>query len=256
MNPAANNRNWVILYWNIRGINDDRKWDAVKSKINESGCDILCLQETKREVCDVLFVKNFCHSRMDDFVFLPSAGNSGGSLIAWNSSKFDGQLIFQNNFAQPLEFSCNLSGENWILTNIYAPCTSEGKLSFLNWFKNIDMPIDTKWLIVGDFNLMRSPDNRNKHGGNLQEMFAFNEAISKLRLVELPLKGCKFTWTNKQHSPLLERLDWFFTSNAWTTAMPNTIVSALSRDTSDHTPCVISASTKVPRPQIFRFENF
>jgi hypothetical protein len=87
-------------------------------------------------------------------------------------------------------------------------------------------------------------------------MFAFNEAISKLRLVELPLKGFKYTWTNKQHSPLLERLDWFFTSNAWTTAMPSTIVSALSRDTSDHTPCVISASTKVPRPQIFRFENY
>jgi hypothetical protein len=38
--------------------------------------------------------------------------------------------------------------------------------------------------------------------------------------------------------------------------MPNTTVSALSRDTSDHTPCVISASTKVPRPQIFRFENY
>jgi hypothetical protein len=101
---------------------------------------------------------------MDEFVFLPSAGNSGGSLIAWDSSKFSGQLIFQNNFAQSVEFSCKLPGENWILTNIYAPCTSEGKLNFLNWFKNIDMTIETKWLIVGDFNLMRSPENRNKPG--------------------------------------------------------------------------------------------
>jgi hypothetical protein len=57
-------------------------------------------------------------------------------------------------------------------------------------------------------------------------------------------------------NPLLERLDWFFSSNAWTTFLPNTLAFALSRDTSDHTPCVIKASTSIPRPQIFRFENY
>jgi len=72
------------------------------------------------------------------------------------------------------------------------------------------MPESTKWLIVGDFNLMRKHEDRNRDGGNIQEMFLFNEAISSLGLVELPLLGRKFTWTNKQASPLLERLDRFF----------------------------------------------
>jgi hypothetical protein len=118
------------------------------------------------------------------------------------------------------------------------------------------MPIETKWLIVGDFNLLRAPENRNKPGGSVTEMFAFNAAISKLSLVELPLKGCKFTWTNKQEDPLLERLDWFFCSNAWMASFPNSWATGLSRDTSDHTPCLISATTRVPKPHIFRFENF
>jgi hypothetical protein len=118
------------------------------------------------------------------------------------------------------------------------------------------MSDNVKWLVVGDFNLIRSPENRNKEGGNIHEMMAFNDAISRLRLVELPLKGCKYTWTNKHSSPLLERLDWFFTSNAWTTLLPNSFVTGLVRDTSDHTPCVITASTKTPRPLIFRFENY
>jgi len=48
-------------------------------------------------------------------------------------------------------------------------------------------------------------------------MLLFNEAMSALGLVELPLYGKKFTWTNKQPSPLLERLNWFFTSSSWTT---------------------------------------
>jgi len=169
----------------------------------------------------------------------------------WDSSKFSGYLEFQNNYAQTVNFNCKLSGQNWLLTNIYAPCTPEGKVVFLDWFKRIVMPEDIPWLIVGDFNLIRSPENRNKPGGSVQEMLAFNEAISSLRLVELPFKGCKYTWTNKQQNPLLERLDWFFTSNAWTTILPNSFASALSRDTSDHAPCVISASTSITRPQTF-----
>jgi hypothetical protein len=66
------------------------------------------------------------------------------------------------------------------------------------------------WLLVGDFNLIRRPSDRNKPKGNVQEMFRFNEVISNLRLQELLLQGHKFTWTNKQESPLLERLEWFF----------------------------------------------
>lgn len=123
-------------------------------------------------------------------------------------------MEFQNSFAHSVRLTCKLSGEEWILTNIYAPCTSEGKFAFLDWFHNIDMLDDEYWMIVGDFNLIRKPDDRNKPGGNILEMLAFNAAISRLRLVELPLKGCKYTWTNKQHNPLLERLDWFFTSNS------------------------------------------
>jgi hypothetical protein len=87
-------------------------------------------------------------------------------------------------------------------------------------------------------------------------MLAFNEAISRVGLVEIPLKGCKYTWTNKQQDPLLERLDWFFCSNAWITFLPNAWASGLSRDTSDHTPCLTSAATNVPKPNVFRFENF
>lgn len=106
----------------------------------------------------------------DSFDFLPSTGASGGCIIVWNSSKFQGTPIFQNNFAHSVEFKCKLSGDNWLLTNVYAPCTPEGKLLFLNWLKHIQMPEDMKWLVVGDFNLIRRPENRNKPGGNPQEM--------------------------------------------------------------------------------------
>jgi len=97
---------------------------------------------------------------------------------------------------------------------------------------------------------------RNRPGGDLNEMLLFNEAISSLGLIELPLKGRRFTWSHKQQSPLLKRLDWFFTSACWTLSYPNTVVYPLINETSDHVPCVITISTSIPKHFLFRFENY
>jgi hypothetical protein len=34
-------RTWKIICWNIRGINSSSKWNAIRSKIHESSCDII-----------------------------------------------------------------------------------------------------------------------------------------------------------------------------------------------------------------------
>lgn len=57
-------------------------------------------------------------------------------------------------------------------------------------------------------------------------------------------------------TPLLERLDWFFSSASQTTIYSFTSVSTLTMETSDHVPCLISVSTDIAKTHIFRFENF
>jgi hypothetical protein len=84
----------------------------------------------------------------------------------------------------------------------------------------------------------------------------FNEAISQLDLMEIPLHGLSFTWLNRQREPLLQRLDWFFISQEWLVFYPDTRATTLPRDISDHVSCLISFKSKVPKPKIFRFENF
>jgi hypothetical protein len=60
-------------------------------------------------------------------------------LVVWNGAKFTGHVIFQNEFAMSLEFTSSISIASWVLTNVYAPCTPDGKQRFLNWFHNIGM---------------------------------------------------------------------------------------------------------------------
>jgi hypothetical protein len=92
-----------------------------------------------------------------------------------------------------IEFVSIISGATLTLTNVYAPCNLEGRQPFLDCFNDIDMPEETDWLVIGDFNLIRRQSDRNKPGGNLQDMLNFNAAISNLRLEELRLHGSRYT---------------------------------------------------------------
>lgn len=69
------------------------------------------------------------------------------------------------------------------------------------------MAPEVDWMILGDFNLIRKIEDRNKPGGDLAEIFRFNAAISHLGINEIVLQGRKYTWSNMQPSPLLEKLD-------------------------------------------------
>jgi exonuclease III len=65
-------RSWNILDWNIRGINSQEIWDDIRQRINESNCNIMCFQETKREHFDLAYLKNFCPRRFNQFAYAPS----------------------------------------------------------------------------------------------------------------------------------------------------------------------------------------
>jgi hypothetical protein len=59
-----------------------------------------------------------------------------------------------------------------------------------------------------------------------------------------------------QSNPLLEQLDWFFTSMHWTLSYLATMVEPQGKPTSDHTPLVLSIQTQILASKIFHFENF
>jgi len=232
------------------------KCDAVRDKIEESACPVVCLQETKREHFEMSFIRKFAPRRFDRFDYIPSVGASGGLLVLWNSSIFRGVIVDKQSFSITMNFTSAHNGDTWFLTNVYGPCDDPACIAFINWFKGHEIDDLMNWIFLGDFNFYRSLNNRNRPGGNLADTLVFNDAIGHLGLIELPLKGRAYTWSNMQSDPLLEQLDWFFTSPNWTLDFPNTKVLPLAKITSDHIPCKIIISTQIPRSKVFRFENF
>jgi hypothetical protein len=121
---------------------------------------VVCLQETKKCHFDIEFIKSCCPRRFDDFVYIPSTGASGGLIIIWDSSVFSGMIMH----CEPL-------------VNIYGPCDGDLRDSFIQWLFQLNIPSEEDWLIVGDFNFIGSLANRNKPGGNVNDMLIFNDFI-------------------------------------------------------------------------------
>ena len=202
------------------------------------------------------YIKKFCPKRFNQYCYFPSLGSSGGLITIWNGSLFSGITISANKYHVTVELTCKISANVWYLTNIYGPAHHEDKQDFFDWLLSIDNTPMHNWIILGDFNLIRSTGNRNWGTGDINHMLMFNSIIAQLDLEDIPIKGRAYTWSNMQDDPLLVKLDWIFTSGNWTNCFPNTVVSPLSKLSSDHIPIKIQIGTYIPKSKIFRFEEY
>ena len=49
--------NWNIMDWNVRGINSQGRWDDIRQRTEDSNCNTICLQETKKDTFDSAYIK-------------------------------------------------------------------------------------------------------------------------------------------------------------------------------------------------------
>jgi len=166
---------------------------------------------------------------------------------------FDDSVVHTNSYAVTVKLLSRLDNKTIHVTNIYGPASSPQNMGFITWLMNFDTSDFDDWVLGGDFNLIRHPENRNKPGGDLTEVNLFNEAISDLDLIDIPFSGRNFSWSNMQDDPLLVKLDWVFTSASWTLSFPATFVQPQSKPVSDHIPYVLHICSSIPKSRTFRF---
>jgi hypothetical protein len=144
------NRSWNILCWNVRGLNDKDKWSLLRNEIEESGANIFCFQETKRDLNDIHFLKNFYPKRFDNFEFCPSSGASGGILVTWVSRFFNVTVHEKHSFAIRLTFTSVINSISWNLVVVYGPCRQPDRDEFVNWLYNLYLDEEDLWMFMGD----------------------------------------------------------------------------------------------------------
>lgn len=102
------------------------------------------------------------------------------------------------------------------------------------------MDINFRWAVTwcsgGDFNVIRYP--HEKKGGRriTPSMEKFSDFINGNELIDLPLVGRKYRWSNNTERAAMSRLDRFLVSREWDEFYAGAIQVGLPRRVSDHCP--------------------
>ncbi|GKV23017.1 hypothetical protein SLEP1_g32806 [Rubroshorea leprosula] len=187
-----------------------------------------------------------------DWIYKPSNGMSGGLLCIWSSKMFEKKEV--------------LGGDNYIgvfglwgedqtpvyIVNVYSPCLLAGKKALWEELLNLINSRKGNRCLGGDFNAVRSVDERAGSNGVSKEMEEFDSFIQDAGLVDLPLTGRKYTWYNS-NGLYMSRLDRFLFSEDWLMKWGDIRQWGLKRTVSDHCPILIKEEKVDWGPKPFKF---
>ncbi|KAL8544459.1 hypothetical protein ACS0TY_004856 [Phlomoides rotata] len=148
-------------------------------------------------------------------------------------------------------------GKRVVLINVYAPCSYAEKKGVWDTIRLVmDQYSEACICVVGDFNAIRSPEERVGRGevGDVRDMAYFDEFISISNLVDMPLSGRTFT-CYRPDGTCKSKLDRILVNSEWIARWLNQILKGLSRTLSDHCPIYMASERKDWGPRPFRFIN-
>jgi hypothetical protein len=99
--------------------------------------------------------------RLTSFAFKPAQGTQGGILILLDANYIELQNIQVASFSISASVKLILCGSIFRLPTVYGPLRREHNQAFLNHLRSLSPNDNSKWLIVGDFNLIYKAKDKN-----------------------------------------------------------------------------------------------
>ncbi|KAJ9549874.1 hypothetical protein OSB04_022417 [Centaurea solstitialis] len=235
-----------ITSLNVCGIRAPEKLSKIRNLIKSEGCNFLGIQESKCEVIDDPIIRRMWGNDQFDFVFKKSMGASG----------FDCGLELLHFQERGRNF-CGVGG-SWLgvekkigFLNIYGPHSKPEKDALWEDLENLIALQDLIWVLFGDFNSVRSADERFGSCFDAQDAARFNTFISCAGLHDIQFAGRRFTRFNKQGTKM-SKLDRFLVSSNFFNQWKDATVYALPRTISDHCPILLKVGKLDYGPNPFK----
>ncbi|KAK8611389.1 hypothetical protein V6N13_131441 [Hibiscus sabdariffa] len=244
----------LFASWNVRGLGKFEKKASVKRLVLSSNAKVVFLQETKLRTIEDKITYSLC-GRSSSFkvAYSPSNGSAGGLITLWNPEFFIVETsTVQQSFISLMGTIPSLNLK-CLLINVYLPNDVHRRQEIFVSISNLVARLNIPILMGGDFNIVRNSEE--KSGLHIQRgaMFAFFDLINDLSLIDLPLFGGRFTWSNLRESPSSSRIDRFLLSQELVIRWPSLIQQVLPRGISYHNPITLSISSTNWGPKPFKW---
>lgn len=109
-------------------------------------------------------------------------------------------------------------------------------------------------MVGGDFDATCKLFERNGNPQPRSVTLVFSRLIRSLQLIDLPLKGQTFTWSNYRDPSMQAKFDRFLYPTEWDTLCPKSIQVTLPNPCLDHIPIQLTYLDCPMQTKIFRFE--
>ncbi|XP_026430002.1 uncharacterized protein LOC113326498 [Papaver somniferum] len=192
------------------------------------------------ENVDKALIRSLRGNNNCEYASIPSQGSSGGIITMWNGGHVIMEEVLLGDFSLSMRFRNTKDGFIWPFTSVYGASDPADYAQFWQELADIRAIIFEPWCIGGDWNVILCQADRNRVGGNKRNRKKFRHFINSQNLLDIPVEGGRFNWTNSQSSPLLQRIDRFFMSTEWEDRCPGLVQTRLKRPISDHAPILLS----------------
>ncbi|GJY50398.1 RNA-directed DNA polymerase, eukaryota [Tanacetum coccineum] len=185
------------------------------------------------------------------FVSSDSIGNSGGILCIWEASVFKKEFVtISDNFVAIYGSWCS-NNSKLLIVVVYAPQSSACKRLLWEYISSLITRWNGETIVMGDFNVVRSTDERLGSRFNQSSAKVFNQFIESSGLVDIKLEGYSFTWSHPSGRKM-SKLDRFLVSEGIVSLFPSISATCLDKHLSDHRPILLHEVNSDFGPSPFR----
>ncbi|XP_065630572.1 uncharacterized protein LOC136067974 [Quercus suber] len=178
-----------------------------------------------------------------------------GVLLMWDNRIVEKLEEAVGHFSVSCRFKNVVDQFVWAFSGVYGPNCDRDRCLLWEELLGVCSWWEVPWCVGGDFNVVRFPSERFGSANFTSAMHRFSAFILELSLIDLPLVGGNFTWSNSREVVSSSRLDRFLLSADWEEKFPSGCQCRLSRLLSDHFPIILEGGNLLGGKKPFRFEN-
>ncbi|GKV45597.1 hypothetical protein SLEP1_g52662 [Rubroshorea leprosula] len=230
------------------------KRKVVRNMVRKEEINFACFQETKIETIDKDFCVSIWGHENFDWAYKASVGRSGGVLCVWDNDIFVKEAVVEIPGAVAIYGLWGLKKQKCCIVNVYASCNRNERMELWAKLQRMIEEDDGFWCIAGDFNSVRSEEERRGRSEHSRYREDLNDFIESAGLNDLPLTRRKFTWY-KSDGSAMSRLDRFLISDGLLTFWGDCCQVGLNRSISDHCPVILKKVNSDWGPKPFRALN-
>ncbi|KAD3338454.1 hypothetical protein E3N88_33975 [Mikania micrantha] len=241
-----------FLSLNIRGHGNENKAEWIRSIKLSKKIHFMCIQETQLSDNSRLPLKLIWGNKPMDYDLVDANGRSGGLLSMWDPGIFSKLAVNKgDNFLHVSGFVMGVE-EPFNIINVYAPHDRSLKREL--WETLVDLVNSSygMWIIMGDFNEVRSCSERHNSIFDHRGAREFNSFIFRARLHEYRMGGMKFTYASPDGTKF-SKIFRILVCNNFLHRWPGAILTALPRKWSDHSPIALQSTLIDYGPTPFKF---